>query len=165
MWKRPGKEINKGLPELKDKMGVSISPANPDVVYLAIKIKGKEGGIYKSTDGGNSFKQTSNNPNTCARAWYYMHIFADPNDENLVYVFNSIAVKSIDTDNQYSYPYHVYSSQQDKNAIVIDSVSLGRGMGEHHWESLGVGESAIIGFDPDNPKYVYTTAFASMVGE
>jgi len=31
-----------------------------------------------------------------ARSWYYMHIFADPNDENTVYVLNAPFLKSVD---------------------------------------------------------------------
>ncbi|MEH6681086.1 MAG: glycosyl hydrolase [Sediminicola sp.] len=90
------KEITKGLPKLKGKMGISISPANPKIVYMAIEAIGKEGGVYRSTDAGESFVQTSNDPTTYARAWYYMHIIADPSDENELWVLNSSAMKSID---------------------------------------------------------------------
>ncbi|WP_415059488.1 WD40/YVTN/BNR-like repeat-containing protein [Congregibacter sp.] len=222
-------EINKGLPELKGKMGISISPANQKIVYIAMEAKDGQGGVYRSDDAGDTFKQVSDEPNTWARAWYYMHITADPNDEDEVWVMNGVLIKSIDggktfdtyeaphgdhhaiwinpsnsnilvngndgganvsmdgaktwsslmnqptgqfyrviTDN--SYPYRIYSSQQDSNGITIASQSMGGGfrpggIGTKHWWSIGSGESATIAFNKDDPKYVYTTFFASMLGE
>jgi len=90
------KEINKGLPTLKGKMGVAISGANPKIVYLAIEALGAAGGVYRSDDSGETFRQTTNDPTTYARAWYYMHIIADPNDEDELWVMNSSMMKSID---------------------------------------------------------------------
>ena len=222
-------EVSKGLPELKGKMGISISPANPNIVYMAIEAKDGEGGVYRSDDAGVSFRQVSDEPNSYARAWYYMHITADPNDEDEVWVMNGVLIKSIDggktytpvraphvdhhaiwinpddsnimingndgganvslnggkswssqmnqptgqfyrviTDNQY--PYRIYSAQQDSNGITIASQSYGSGIGgsgigNKHWWSIGSGESATIAFDPNDPKYVYTTYFASFLGE
>lgn len=217
-------EITKGLPDLKGKIGVAIAASNPDIVYLAIEAIDKEGGVYRSTDGGESFTQVSNDGRTFARAWYYMHIFVDPNDENNVWVMNGGLNKSIDggktytsiraphvdhhgmwfnpadsenfingndgganvtfnggktwssinnqptaqiyrviTDNQF--PYNVYGSQQDANAITIKSETLSGGIGERHWFSLGSGESSTIALDPENPRFVYSTYFASMIGE
>ena len=217
-------EITKGLPELKGKMGVAIAASNPDIVYLAIEAIDKEGGVYRSTDGGESFTQVSNDGRTFARAWYYMHIFVDPNDENNVWVMNGGLNKSIDGGKTYTtiraphvdhhgmwfnpedsnnfingndgganvtfnggktwssinnqptaqiyrvitdnlFPYNVYGSQQDANAITIKSETLSGGIGERHWFSLGSGESSTIALDPENPRFVYSTYFASMIGE
>jgi photosystem II stability/assembly factor-like uncharacterized protein len=218
------REITAGLPELKGKMGVAISPADPQVVYLAIEAKDGQGGVYRSDDAGEHFRQVSDDPRTWARAWYYMHIIADPNDPDEVWVMNSGAMKSIDGGRTYTripdshvdhhalwinpddsdimingndggasvtfnggqtwssvlnqptaqmyrvmtdnlYPYNVYSGQQDASGIVIASQTLGGGIGEHDWQTIRSGESATVGLDPDNPKYVYTTFFASFLGE
>lgn len=64
------------------RIGLAISPANPDVVYAIIKASGKKGGFFKSTDRGASFTkqsgyQTSGN--------YYQEIYCDPYDENKVF--------------------------------------------------------------------------------
>lgn len=217
-------DVNKGLPELKGKMGVAIAASNLDIVYLAIEAIDKEGGVYRSTDGGESFTQVSNDGRTFARAWYYMHIFVDPNDENNVWVMNGGLNKSIDGGKTYTtiraphvdhhgmwfnpedsnnfingndgganvtfnggktwssinnqptaqiyrvitdnlFPYNVYGSQQDANAITIKSETLSGGIGERHWFSLGSGESSTIALDPENPRFVYSTYFASMIGE
>jgi hypothetical protein len=111
------KEITKGLPELKGKMGVAISPANSKVVYLAIEAKEREGGVYRSDDEGESFRQTSNDPTTFARAWYYMHIIADPSDEDEVWVMNGAAMKSIDGGKTFS---PMRGSHPDHHALWIN---------------------------------------------
>ncbi len=214
------KEINKGLPELKGKMGVAISPANPNIVYIAIDAIGDKAGVYRSDDAGESFKQMTNDATTYARSWYYMHIIADPNDEDELWVMNSFAMKSIDggktfkgikgshvdhhdlwinpnnsdimvnandgggsvtfnggetwssmynqptgqfyrliTDN--GNPYRVYSGQQDNSTIAIDSRVVDDGIGEMHWDVMRAGESSTVALDPNNPRYVYSTYFAS----
>jgi photosystem II stability/assembly factor-like uncharacterized protein len=218
------REITEGLPDLKGKMGVAISPADPKVVYLAIEAKDGRGGVYRSDDAGETFRQVSDDPTTFARAWYYMHIIADPQDADEVWVMNSGAMKSIDGGKTYTripdshvdhhalwinpddtdimingndggasvtfnggqtwstvlnqptaqmyramtddlYPYKVYSGQQDASGIVIASQTLGDGIGEHDWQTIRSGESATVGLDPDNPRYVYSTFFASYLGE
>lgn len=214
------KTISKGLPALKGKMGIDISPANPNIVYMAIEAKEREGGVYRSDDAGESFRQTSNDATTFARPWYYMHIIADPNDEDEVWVMNSQAMKSIDggktftgmrgthvdhhdmwinpnnsdiminandggaavtynggtswssiynqstgqfyralTDN--GHPYRVYSGQQDNSTIAIDSRVMDNGIGEMHWDIMRAGESSTVALDPNNPRFVYSTYFAS----
>ena len=214
------KEINKGLPELKGKMGIDISPANPNIVYIAIDALEDKAGVYRSDDAGESFIQMTNDATTYARSWYYMHIIADPSDEDELWVMNSSAMKSIDggktfkgiegshgdhhdlwinpnnsdimvnandgggsvtynggktwstiynqptgqfyrlvTDN--GYPYRIYSGQQDNSTIAIDSRVADNGIGEMHWDVMRAGESSTVALDPNNPRYVYSTYFAS----
>ena len=40
--------------------------------------------------------QINKNRVLIARSWYYMEVFADPQDENIVYVLNAPLMKSID---------------------------------------------------------------------
>ena len=83
------------VPELKGKMGISISPANPNIVYIAIDALGEKAGVYRSEDAGESFKQRTNDATTYARSWYYMHIIADPSDEDEVWVMNSLSLECL----------------------------------------------------------------------
>ncbi len=80
------KKVSKGLPSGdKGRIGMDISPANPDVVYAIIKAT-EGGGFFRSTDRGESWKkmsdyQTSGN--------YYQEIVCHPYDVDRVYSMNT----------------------------------------------------------------------------
>ena len=78
---------NRGMPKGDiGIIGVSISPANPKVVYAIIEAK--KGGVYKSTDAGETWRKTNESRALRQRAWYYSRIYADTQDEDKVYVMN-----------------------------------------------------------------------------
>lgn len=78
------------------KTAVAISPANPDRIWALIEKEGDEGGLYRSDDGGESWRRINGDANLRQRPWYYIHIYADPKDENTVYGLNVGFHKSID---------------------------------------------------------------------
>ncbi len=88
------KKINKGLPEKMGKIGVTVSRANSERLYAVVEAD--KGGLYRSDDSGKTWRQMSSERILRARSWYYMHIFADPVNEDLVYVLNSPFLKSVD---------------------------------------------------------------------
>ena len=89
------KKLNQGLPKsVMGKIGVTVSRASPKLVYAIIE--SEEGGLYRSDDAGESWRLVNDDRVLRARSWYYMHIYADPSDENVVYVLNAPMMKSID---------------------------------------------------------------------
>lgn len=84
------------LPEGMGKVGIAVSGAQAGRVWAIIEAEGDEGGLYRSDDGGDSWNQVNKERVLRARSWYYMHVFADPNDANTVYVLNAPFMKSID---------------------------------------------------------------------
>jgi photosystem II stability/assembly factor-like uncharacterized protein len=89
-------ELTEGLPDLMGKIGIDVSRASPDRVFANIEAADGQGGVYRSDDGGESWVQTNSDRITQTRSWYYMEIFADPLDENTVYVLNAPMLRSID---------------------------------------------------------------------
>ncbi|MEM9759572.1 MAG: hypothetical protein AAF933_10080 [Pseudomonadota bacterium] len=91
-WER----VTEGLPDGMGKIGVAASPAQPGRVWAIVEAEDDTGGLYRSDDGGDSWKHMNSERILRARSWYYMHVFADPNDANTVYVLNAPFMKSID---------------------------------------------------------------------
>lgn len=89
-------KLSEGLPESMGKIGVSVSRANSQRVYAVIEAEGKKAGVYRSDNGGELWVQTNTDRVNIARAWYYIEIFADPVDEETVYVLNAPIMRSID---------------------------------------------------------------------
>lgn len=89
-WER----LANGLPGEMGKVAIDVSPANPKIVYA--NIEALHGGVFRSEDGGRTWRQTSADRITVARAWYYIEVFADPRDPQTVYVLNEPLLKSVD---------------------------------------------------------------------
>lgn len=89
-------KMEEGLPKAFGKSGISVSRANSNRVFAVIEAEGKKGGVYRSDDAGEKWRQINSNRVNIARSWYYMEIFADPQNENIVYVLNAPVMKSID---------------------------------------------------------------------
>jgi photosystem II stability/assembly factor-like uncharacterized protein len=90
-------EINRdqGLPEgTLGKIGVTVSPVNSDRVWAIVEAE--EGGVFRSDDAGATWRRVNDDRNLRQRAWYYTHIYADPQNENAVYVLNVGFWKSTD---------------------------------------------------------------------
>ena len=86
---------HKGLPKgIWGISGVTVSPVNSDIVWALIE--NEKGGVYKSTDAGKTWKLINSERKLRQRAWYYTRLYADTQDENIVYVLNVRYHKSTD---------------------------------------------------------------------
>jgi photosystem II stability/assembly factor-like uncharacterized protein len=99
------KEItfNPGIPKKPlGKIGISLSPANPQRIYASIEAPDSSGGIFRSDDGGATWELTSGDQKWSVRPWYYSGVTADPTDENTVYVMNLSVWRSVDGGRNFS---------------------------------------------------------------
>lgn len=86
---------NPGLPKgLLGIMGITVSPKNSNRLWAIVE--NLEGGVFRSDDGGATWEKTNEDRNLRQRAWYYTRIYADTQDEDIVYVVNVNYHKSTD---------------------------------------------------------------------
>ncbi len=108
-------KIEKGLPEEKGKMAIAVSRANSNKVYALVESDSRQekGGLFVSNNAGESWSRVSDDHRLIQRAWYYIEVFADPNDENTVYVLSAPALRSIDGGKTWERLYGTHGDYHD----------------------------------------------------
>ena len=87
-------KIMKGLPSGDiGGMGIAISPANPDVLYLIVEAEGESGGFFRTENRGASWKKMNSYH---ASGQYYNKIIADPVDVDRVFSLDTYTMVTVD---------------------------------------------------------------------
>lgn len=92
------KKLASGLPKEMGKMAIAVSRANSNKVYALIESDSekRQGGLFVSENGGDSWSKVSSDNRLVQRAWYYIEVFPDPQAEHTLYVLSAPALRSID---------------------------------------------------------------------
>ncbi|MBC7775316.1 MAG: glycosyl hydrolase [Phycisphaerae bacterium] len=78
------KKLEGGLPEGDlGRIGIDVSPVNPDYVYAVVEAGDKKGGIYRSTDRGASWNKMSD---TYTSGNYYQELTCDPKNPERIFI-------------------------------------------------------------------------------
>ncbi|MDG1726207.1 MAG: hypothetical protein P8H57_03565 [Emcibacteraceae bacterium] len=221
--------INNGLPDYLGKIGIAPSGAQEGLLYALVEAgddekTGEKSGLYKSTDGGENWSQVTSNRQLISRSWYYMHIYADPNDADTIYTLNAPMYRSTDggktfdrittphgdhhshwinpsnslnminandggatvtfdggktwssihnqptaqfyrvnTDN--SFPFRMFSGQQDNSSVGIASKGVSGDMGEDAYIAVAGCENAHVAMNKDDPRYMYGGCYLGQLNE
>ncbi len=76
-------KINKGLPNVElGRIGLTISPANPEIIYAIVEAANGKGGFFASTNRGARWEKRSSHVTS---GNYYQEIIADPVNQHRVY--------------------------------------------------------------------------------
>ncbi len=128
------RELSKGLPseekgeaagEDMGKIGLAVSPIDPDVVYAGIELGRRTGGFWRSTDGGESWEQRSEYVAGATGPHYYQEIFADPHRFDRIFHMDATL--------------HI----SDDGGTTFEPQDHGAKHGDHH----------AMAFDPDHPDH------------
>ncbi|MEO1087131.1 MAG: glycosyl hydrolase, partial [Acidobacteriota bacterium] len=83
-------ELETGLPKGDmGKIGLAISHQHPDVVYATIEVGKREGGFWRSDDGGASWEKRNDYLSGATGPHYYQELFASPHHFDRVYQMDS----------------------------------------------------------------------------
>ncbi|GMM69000.1 hypothetical protein MTsDn1_22950 [Alteromonas sp. MTD1] len=90
-------ELKTGLPTGNmGKIGMAISPMNPDVLYATIETDNRKGGFYRSENQGASWTKMSDEVGGGTGPHYYQEIFADQHQFDRVYIASNYSKVSDD---------------------------------------------------------------------
>jgi len=123
-WSR----TSNGFPDdLVGKVWVDVAQSNPKVLYAQVEAKGAKGGLYRSSDAGASWTIVNSSQQLRARPFYFNKVFANPKEENEVWVTELALHKSTDGGRTF--------------------VNVADPHGDNH----------VVWFNPDNPKVMIET--------
>jgi photosystem II stability/assembly factor-like uncharacterized protein len=106
----------KGMPAgVIGRIGVAVSYHDPNRVWALVEAK--EGGLFRSDDGGETWRRTSDDHDIRQRAWYFSNVYADPGNDDAVWVLNTSLLKSVDGGREFK---PVRGSHGDHHALWID---------------------------------------------
>ncbi|WP_430823306.1 VPS10 domain-containing protein [Carboxylicivirga sp. N1Y90] len=112
-------KLKKGLPNSNmGKIGLAISPQNPDVIYAAIELDRRQGGVYRSTNKGQSWSKMSNAVSGATGPHYYQELYASPHQFDKLYLMDVRIQESNDGGRTFSRMKEQYK-HSDNHAIAF----------------------------------------------
>lgn len=123
------KSLKNGIPKSNlGKTGLAMSPFNSDVIYAALELDRTKGGVYISTNSGESWSKQSDAVSGGTGPHYYQELIASPHEEGTVYFMNNSALIStnhgktftnMSRSNQHSDSHALVFKKSDPNYLLI----------------------------------------------
>lgn len=124
-------ELNRGLPSSNmGKIGLAISPQDPDIVYAAIELDRRTGGVYMTDNRGESWKKMSDAVSGGTGPHYYQELYASPhNFGQIILVSNTTLIsddhganfRGINNSNKHVDDHAIAFKKSDPDYIIIGS--------------------------------------------
>ncbi|WP_340114141.1 WD40/YVTN/BNR-like repeat-containing protein [Maribellus mangrovi] len=135
---------NKGLPKgTLGIIGVTSSPIKRNRLWAIVEAE--NGGVFRSDDAGKSWIKVNDDRNLRQRAWYYTRIYADTQNEDIVYVLNVQFWKSKDGGKSFesirtphSDHHDLWISPSDNTHMIVADDGGGQVTldGGHNWSTM-----------------------------
>src|SRR5256885_3216957 len=110
-------KITSGLPSVDmGRIGLAVSPADPNVIYATIEAADGKGGIFRSSDKGATWERRNEFD---VGAMYYARVVADPKNVDRIFVMNVELRESLDG-GKTLHKVNEVNHHGDNHAIWID---------------------------------------------
>jgi photosystem II stability/assembly factor-like uncharacterized protein len=127
--------IMNGLPTFEEglgRIGIAVAPSDADRLYVTVDA-GQRSGIYRSDDGGDSWRKVGNDARVHNRGSDFAELKVDPRNPDIVYSGSIVAWKSIDGGNTWSMlrgapggdDYHRFWINPDNPDIILIAADQG----------------------------------------
>ena len=110
-------KVKAGLPsEDMGRIGLAVSPVDPNVVFATVEAANRKGGIFRSTDKGATWEKRNDFD---LGAMYYGQIIADPKNVDRIYVMN-VSLRVSDDGGKTLHKINEVNHHGDNHAIWVD---------------------------------------------
>ena len=163
------RKITEGLPDNDmGKIGIAVTPANPNIVYATIEADEEERGFYRSLDRGESWEKRSSYISGGTGPHYYQEIFASPVDEELVFQVDVFIQVTRDAGTSFQNLESGSNKHSDNHSIWIDPdngkhllvgtdaglyETFDQGTSFRHFSNLPVSQFYRLALDNSEPFY------------
>lgn len=165
------RQLTKGLPtpaEGLGRIGFCIAPSDSKCLYATVDA-GKNGGIYRSDDAGESWYRTDPDPRLWGRGSDFAEVKCDPKNADVVYSANVVTWKSTDGGKHW-FPfrgapggddYHrIWINPDDPNIMLLGSdqgaiITVNGGQTFSSWYNQPTAQFYHVSTDNDFPYNVY----------
>jgi photosystem II stability/assembly factor-like uncharacterized protein len=161
-------QLRAGLPQKPGRIGIALSPAQPQRVYAIVDAEAG-GGMYRSDDGGGSWTRTSSDGRIWSRGWYFGGVTAEPKNADVVYSINVNVYRSDDAGKTFipikgapgGDDYHqlwIDPQNPQRRILGVDQgtvVSINGGRTWSSWYNQPTGQFYHVSTDSRFPYWVY----------
>lgn len=163
------RKVSTGLPKGDiGKIGLAVTPANPQLVYATIESDNANKGFYKSTDKGESWTKQNSYISGGTGPHYYQEIEVSPTNEHLIYQMDVFIQVSRDGGKSFDNLGNGREKHSDNHALWIDPTdgnhliagtdgglyeSFDEGTTWRHFPNLPIAQFYKIGLDNALPFY------------
>ena len=168
-WTELDANSAKGLPAKPwGRIAVTAAPSKPNVVYAFIEAEVPKDGLYRSDDGGKTWRALDRSQNMIWRPFYFANLIVDPSDENKIFKPDGSLIVSADGGKSFSNisggahgDFHdVWINPNNPDHVITgDDGGLWYSYdGGNRWwkaENLPVSQFYHVSVDMDRPYHVY----------